>query len=176
MARIDGSSRGVLITEESARRIARAIQKLEQGNRSVDGRKLRVGYDEGENVRIALTLENWDVNTVAEIDRIKVNHCDLGAEGSGGNDTMEAINELFPVRQGTKVVVALAENGCWYLIAAGQECRGGDGFGDRCCVSIGGQDLTKIENFDPDASGQILGHREGCLYWYDTDECEGSGS
>jgi len=170
MARIDGSSRGVLITEESARRISRAIQKLEQGNRAVYGRKLRVGYDEGGGgeVQICKTTEEWAKGTTAELDIIYAADCDN--EGSEG-EKVEAHNISYDVAAGARVVIALATNGCWYMVEASNDRdEGSEGSGDCDSISIAGQDLTNLTGYDASKT-QVLAHANGCLKWIDTVDC-----
>jgi hypothetical protein len=169
MARIDGSSRGVLITEEAARRIARGLQKLEQGNRAVDGRKLRVGYDEGTDVQICKTTAEWPKGTTAQLQIIYANDCDN--EGASG-ETVEAHNISYDVAADAKVVIALATNGCWYMVEAGNDCdEESEGSGDCGCTSLAGQDLKQLPGYDASKT-QILGHERGCLKWLDTVDCE----
>jgi hypothetical protein len=173
MARIDGSSRGVLITEESARRISRAIQKLEQGNRAVDGRKLRVGYDEGTDVQICKTTEEWAKGTTAELEIIYADDCDN--EGSDG-EKVEAHNISYDVAAGAKVVIALATNGCWYMVEASDDCEeDSEGSGECGCTSLGGEDLKQLTGYDASKT-QVLAHENGCLKWIDTTECEEGSS
>jgi hypothetical protein len=163
MARIDGSSRGVLITEESARRISRAIQKLEQGNRAVDGRKLRVGYDEGGGgeVQICKTTAEWAKGTTAELDIIYADDCEN--EGSGG-EKVEAHNISYDVPEDTKVVIALATNGCWYYVTHERACT----------AQFPAKELDKAADLDASVSDisqgdgppEALLNDEGCARWW----------
>jgi hypothetical protein len=173
MARLDGSQRGVLITEESARRIARAVQRIANVKRDQPGRKFRVGYDDdGGQVQIGKTTEKWAKGTTTELELILENSCDEGSEGSGsGGNTLEAHNLAYDVGEGVRCIVAEATNGCWYLVEAESCPDDGSGSGDCDCVAIGGQDLTELPGYDA-AKTQILAHEEGCLKWLDTTECE----
>jgi hypothetical protein len=117
MARIDGSSRGVLITEESARRISRAIQKLEQGSRSVEGRKFRVGYDE-EQPRLGKISASWNKGNTAEVTEINPDGTDRT-----GAQSFEATNHFanVTVPSGeTRKVLCVQVGDLWLLQAA--EC------------------------------------------------------
>jgi len=173
MARIDGSSRGVLITEESARRIARAVQKSEQGNRAIAGRKLRVGYDEGTDVLIGKTTEEWLKDSSAEVEIIYEDSCN--DEGSSG-EKIGAYNISYDVAAGAKVVIALAKNGCWYMVEASNGCdEGSVGSGECGCTSLGGEDLKQLTGYDGSKT-QVLSHENGCLKWIDTTECEEGSS
>jgi hypothetical protein len=177
MARVDKSNRGVLITEESARRISRAVQKLEQGNRNVPGRKMRTGFDEGGGeILIAKTTEEWAKDTISEVEIIFPSNCN--EEGSGGQ-TVEAHNLWHDVAAGAKVAIAQAANGCWYMVEASNDRDDGSGSSgdeEECGVmSLGGQDVTTLEGYDNNKT-QVLGHRDGCLQWIDTTECTDTSS
>jgi hypothetical protein len=170
MASLDGK-RGVLITEESARRIARAVQKINNAKRDSPGIKFRVGYDDGSGqVQIGKTTEKWAKGTTTELELIMENSCDEEGSGSGGN-TLEAHNLAYDVAEGSRCIVAEATNGCWYLVEAEACPDDGSGSGDCECVAIGGQDLTELPGYD-ETKTQILAHEEGCLKWLDTTECE----
>jgi hypothetical protein len=185
MPRVDGTNRGVLITEESARRIGRAVQKLEQGNRNVPGRKMRTAFDEGGGeILIAKTTEEWAKDTTAQVEIIFPSNCN--EEGSGGQ-TVEAHNLWYDVAAGVKVAIAQAANGCWYMVEAsndrddGSDSSGDDGSdssgddGECGVMSLGGQNLKTLDGYSPDKT-QVIGHREGCLQWIDTTECADTSS
>lgn len=168
MARLDGSDRGALVSVDSVRRLARALQKYEQGDRDIPGRKLRTAFDEsGSAVRIGRTVAEWTKGTTQEIELIYETSCD--SEGSGG-DTLEAHNKSYDIAAGVVVIVAEAVNGCWYLVEAEACPDDGSGSGDCGCVAIGGQDLTQLPGYDQSKT-QVLSHQSGCLKWLDTTEC-----
>lgn len=169
MARIDGSDRGALVSVDSLRRLARALQRHEQGNRDIPGVKLRTAFDDGSSpVRLGRTTAAWSKGTTQEIELIYKNSPD--AEGSGG-DTLEAHNQTMDVAEDRIVIVAEATNGAWYLVEAESGCAEGSGSGECECVEIGGHDLTTLPDYD-DTKTQVLGHEFGCLKWIDTTECE----
>jgi hypothetical protein len=172
MARIDGSQRGALVSIESARRIARAVQAYEQGKRDDVAPRLKRGFDEGDPVKIGRTTEKWAKGTTTELELIYREDCE-DAGGSGG-ETLEAHNLSYDVVVGATCIVALGQNGCWYLVEA-ESCpdEGSDeGSGSDCgCTSIGGQDLTTVTGYDQSKT-QVLAHEEGCLKWIDTTECD----
>jgi hypothetical protein len=117
MGRVDGSSRGVLVTEEAARRIARAIQKLEQGNRASPPRAMRTGYEEPE-VRLGKISESWDKGDTATVTQINEDGTDLSE-----TITFEATNHFanVPVPTGeTRKVLCVEVGQLWLLQAA--EC------------------------------------------------------
>ena len=118
--RLDNSDRGVMITAESVRRIAKVIQKIENGGRAIPPQRIRTAEDEGDPVRIGKTTSAWTKNTLATIT--------LYEEGEPPNETADSpaktledcVNKFGDVESGKWVSVARAANGSWYLIAA--EC------------------------------------------------------
>jgi hypothetical protein len=160
--------RGVLITEDAARRIARAVQRINNANRDSPGVKLRTAFDDGNQVQIGKTTEKWAKGTSTELELILEDSCDEEGSGSGGQ-TLEAYNLSYDVGEGVRCIVAEATNGCWYLVEA--ESCDDEGLGGCECPAIGGQDLTQLPGYDASKT-QILAHEEGCLKWLDTTECE----
>lgn len=172
MARIDGSQRGALVSIESARRIARAVQAYEQGKRDDRAPRLKRAFDDHEPVKIGKTTEKWAKGTTTELELYYQDDCEN--EGSSGSETLECHNFSYDVNEDVRCIVALAENGCYYLIEA-ESCPD-DGSGSGCgCPAIGGQDLTTLTGYD-DTKTQVLAHEDGCLKWVDTTECEEGSS
>jgi len=164
--------RGVLITEDAARRIARAVQRINNAKRDSPGIKLRTAYDDGGQVQIGRTTEPWLKDTTTELEMILEDSCEEGSGGSGG-PTLEAHNLAYDVKSGVRCVVAQATNGCWYLIEAESCPDEGSGSGNCDCPSIGGQDLTWIPGYSANTNlVQVLGHQDGCLLWISTKECD----
>lgn len=120
--RYDNSDRGVLITPESARRIAKAIGQFEASRRNVPARPLRTAYDDGEDhrVRLGKTSAAWAKGTLADID--------VYDEGTPPNETIsdpvetlqDCVNKFAGVEANKWVMLAKASNDRWYVIAA--EC------------------------------------------------------
>lgn len=158
--RYDNSDRGVLITEDAARRLSKVINQTSDNNRDVHAPKLRTAFDEGEGIQIGRTTAAWAKDTTQEIDVIYETECDEEGEPT----PLEAWNLSFPVAANVRVKVARATNGCWYLIQA-ESCES-----VNCCPNIGGQDLTVVTNYSA-GSTQILGHENGCLKWFDVYAC-----
>lgn len=169
--RIDGSDKGVLITQESARRIQRVVQRIENGSRDVPTLPIRTAFDEGEPVRLCKTSEKWARDTEATLDVWEGGDATAPAI-SDPAETVNAVNLFRDVDADVYVVVALAANGRWYLVEAGNpEDESG-------CKkpAIAGEDLTAIAGYDATKT-QLLGHEQGCLKWIDVTECDqGSGS
>jgi hypothetical protein len=121
MARLDGSQRGVLITEESARRIARAVQKIHNAKRDQPGRKFRVGYDEGgSSLRLGKVSAAWDKGTLATV-TIYDQGTPPNEEADDPAETIEdVVNKFADIDADSWVMIAELPTGRWYVIAA--EC------------------------------------------------------
>jgi hypothetical protein len=170
--RLDNSDRGGLITVEAVRRLARAAQRIENGGRNIKAPPLRTAFDEGSGdpVRLGRTTEKWAKGTTTELELIFEDSCEDEGLGSGA-ETIEAHNLSQDVAEGVQCVVALAANGCWYLVEAGGCDEGsGSGSGECECLTLAGQDLTTIAGYDAEAT-QVLGHEAGCLTWISTTQC-----
>jgi hypothetical protein len=120
MARLDGSHRGVLITEESARRIARAVQRIHNAKRDQPGRKFRVGYDDGGQSRLGKVESDWDKGTLATV-TVYDRGTPPNEEAADPPETLiDCVNKFADIEANSWVWVTLAENGYWYVTAA--EC------------------------------------------------------
>jgi len=162
--RMDNSDRGVLITEEAARRLQKVINQTGDNARDVHAPKLRTAFDEGGGeLRVAKTSSAWTKGTTQELQLVYEADCDTEGDGE---ETQLAYNLAFDVGSGVLVWIAEASNGCWYMVSAAS-CP----TGAYCeCPAIGGQDLTTVGNYDG-AKTQILGHENGCLKWFDVYTC-----
>lgn len=158
---------------DGVRRIVATVRAHERGNRDMPPIKFRDVGDDGSEyaIRLASVDEAWQRGVVREVDLIFEADCE--DEGSGEPETREVHNKLFDIPANSIAEIALAKNGCWYVVGVG--CRGEEGSGSGCdCLAIGGEDLATLPGYDA-TKVQILGHETGCLKWFDTDEC-GSGS
>lgn len=169
--------RRITFTEDAAQRIARATLAHERGSRDMSPVRFRQPGGDESYVLIGRPSEDWPKGSSAEIDILSGSDCDPGSgEGGSGSRTQEAWNLLFDVAKDALVVLAQAENGCWQMIAAAAGCDDDGSSGSGCgCVTLGGQDLSKLEGYD-EAKTQVLGHEYGCLRWIDTTECDEGSS
>jgi len=168
--RLDGSDRGVLITQESARRIQRVVQRIEGGSRDIPPMPLRTAFDEGDPVRLCKTSEPWLRDTEATLAIWEAGTA-TAPEANSPAETVDAVNLFKDVAEGVYVVVARAANGRWYLVEAGNP----EDESDCKKPAIAGEDLTTVSGYDATKT-QLLGHESGCLRWIDTSACEeGSG-
>jgi hypothetical protein len=167
-------AKGVKFGEGSARRIIAATRAYERGNRDQPPVKFRTVGDDGTPIKIGKTVAPWIKGETQEVSLVFEDSCDEEGYGSGG-ESLLAHNQSFDVNGGRIVKLALAENGCWYLVQA-ESCVGeGDGSGGCHCPGIGGEDLTQLPDYDPGET-QVLGHENGCLKWITTTSCEEGSS
>lgn len=166
-------ARGVKFGEGAARRIIAATRAYERGNRDQPPVKFRPGGDDGEDVRVGRTVAQWVKGETQEIPVFS--SCDIEEGYGSGGETIEAHNEAFDVNGGRLVWIALADNGCWYMVQA-ESCVGDGDQPTGChCPGIGGEDLTRLPGYDGSKT-QVLGHESGCLKWITTTDCEEGSS
>jgi hypothetical protein len=110
----------VTFSEDGARRVIAATKAYEGSGRNMPPIRFRdPGSDDG-GVRLGKTTSAWDKGTLATID--------LYEEGTPPSETTssetleDCVNKFADVATGKWVIVAMAGNGSWYLIAA--ECSG----------------------------------------------------
>ena len=118
------------------------------------------------SVTLAKTTSTWPKDSTAEVQLVYLDDCE---SASPGEETIEAINLLYPVSAKSRVVISQAANGCSYLIAA-ESC--GDPSPSMACCSpaIGGENLSMLSGYDS-SKRQLLMHDGGCLRWIDTYAC-----
>lgn len=150
-------------TNAAARRIVRAVRELERGGRDIHAAPLRTAWDDFEPIRIARTTGSWPKGAQQEVDVVYQEDC----EDEGESTKLQAWNLLFPVAEDRLVTLALALNGCWYMVGA-ESC--GDDPNGCNCPAIGGQDLAQLPNYDA-AKTQFLAHVSGCLRWVNAYVC-----
>jgi hypothetical protein len=133
--------------------------------------------DGGDPIRIGKVGADWAFGTCATVtlwerDAISGAPCQptLHGEVSGvfSPPTVEGVRNLSrDVKANSWVAIALAADGKWYLVEAGAPDDS-----ETCRQTIGGQDITKWPGWNGSAV-QLLGHDEnGCLKWFDTDDCQ----
>lgn len=177
MARLTGdNTRPVMLTADSARRIAKAVQAYEQGRVNIKAKPLRTAGEDGAPLILAYVPDEWPRASSQVVDVLLPESCgNPGPAGSGsGSDGAEQVtawNLFYDIQQGAIVLLTQTDNQCWYVVQA--SC--GEADGGCQCVAIGGHDLTQLENYKPEEK-QLLGHSDGCLQWFDTSFCEEEGS
>jgi len=119
--RLDGSDRGVLITQESARRIQRVVQRIEGGDRNIPPLPIRTAFDEGGGeLRVGKYTgpSTWAKHTTATIE--------IWESGTPPNETSSSqtienvVNHWADVPANKWVGIQLGANGHYYLVVA--EC------------------------------------------------------
>jgi hypothetical protein len=121
MASLDGK-RGVLITEDAARRIARAVQRINNANRDSPGIKLRTAYDDGggDKIKLGKVSAAWDKGTLASVTIYAEGTPPDEEAGSDAEVIDDCVNKFADIDADSWVMVAELPNGSWYVIAA--EC------------------------------------------------------
>ena len=175
--------RKVHLTEDVARRMGAATLAYERGNRDMPPVYFRTAFDEaggGGQIRVGKVSADWAVGTCAEVkvwERVDTGcvptHCSGLPPGEISGipvhlceETIDDVANLsHDVAANSWVVIGQAANGRWYLLEAGKE----EG---SCRQTIGGEDITKWPGWNGSIV-QLLGHDEnGCLKWFDSEECE----
>lgn len=118
--RLDGSDRGVLITQESARRIQRVVQRIEGGSRDIPPIHFRTAGDDDGGLRIGKYTGSsvWAKHTTATVE--------VWENGTPPNETSSSqtiknvVNHWAAVPSGKWVGIQAAANGHYYLVVA--EC------------------------------------------------------
>ena len=172
-----------MLTADSARRIAKAVQAYEQNRTNIKAKPLRTMSDDGGSIRWARVAEDWPKDTAVEVDLIYETSCEFedggSSDGSSASGTQAVLvwNRLFNIAGGSRVAFTEAVNGCNYVVAVGcvEEFESGsdDPSGNCNCLTIGGEDLKQVTGYDP-TSVQVLTHDNGCFRWVGTTECGSS--
>lgn len=118
MARLKNrENRPVMLSADTARRVARAVATIERGDRDVAPRRFRTASDEGDPVRLCKTSAAWAKGATATL-----NVWESGTPPSEtqttGETIADAVNKLHYVASGVFVIVAKSNNGRWYLVAS----------------------------------------------------------
>ncbi len=154
-----------MLTADAARRIGRAVAKIERGNREIEPPRMRTaGDDGGDPVRLCKTSSDWAKGTKATID-VWEGGTPPSETQTTGETIADVVNKICDVKSGSFVIVAKAANGSWYLAEAGNP----DSSGCRA-PTIAGEDLTKLSGYSASKT-QVLGHESGCLKWIDAEDC-----
>lgn len=176
--RLDNSDRGVMITAESVRRIAKVIQKIENGDRAIPPQRLRTAEDEGEGgggdpIRIGKTPCDWAVGQCVTITLWEAAGEGCTPTQTSPPETIENVRNLsHDVAMDSWVAIGRAADGNWYLVEAGSPEAESPSPGSPCRKTIGGEDVTKWTGWDG-TKVQLLGHdADGCLQWFDVNACE----
>lgn len=158
----------VQFTEDGARRIVAATRAYERGSRDQPPIRFRQpGGDEGGAIRVGKVADAWARGTCASVAVWEGGDGCTPTETDPPTTIDDVSNMSVSVPAGSWVLIALAANGRWYLIDAGQD--------GECRQTIGGEDITTWPGWDG-AKEQLLGHGvDGCLMWFDTTTCD-SGS
>lgn len=165
--RLDGSDKGVLITQESARRIQRVVQRIEGGDRNIPPVPIRTAFEEGEGLRVGKVAAAWAIGTCATVTLWERAGANCAPTAKSPSETIEnVVNLSYHVPAGSWVVIGQAADGKWYLVESGVE--------GACRKTIGGEDVTQLLGWNA-STKQTLSHADGCLKWTNA-ETSSSGS
>jgi hypothetical protein len=154
--------RPFMVTGDSMRRIAAAVQHYEQGDRKQSPIKFRdAGDDGGERLKLCKTSEEWEYNTLATL---QVWHEGTPPSESSSDETIEdVVNKVAKVAADTFVIIGQADNDSWYLVEICRECE----LGHRAerLTESGFDDTTGTDDLANGDGAQVLLHQNGCLTW-----------
>ena len=170
--RPDGKSgtEKVTFTRQAAERIARAVRKVEAGDRNCAGLSFRRPAISGKSsaVRLCKTTEAWLRNTEATLEIWE--NGDPPDEQPTGDPikTLVAYNKSYHVAACVWVIVGKGKNGKWYLLEAAVP------FDSETCdaPNIGGHDLTTVSGYASNKKQALTHDDNGCLKWVDIEDCE----
>jgi hypothetical protein len=116
--------RPTTLTRGAVKRIARAVNAYERGDRDIPPRKFRSyggggGGEEG-TVRLGKTTAAWNKGTLATITLYEGGVPPAETASSPAETLEDCVNKFSNVESDKWVIVALAGNQEWYLIAS--EC------------------------------------------------------
>lgn len=112
--------RPTTLTRGAVRRVARAVNAYERGDRDVPGRKFRrfgVGGG-GENVRLGKTTAVWEKYGLADITLYEDGEPGEEEETDPEEKLEDCVNYLHYVAEDVFVLLSMGENGAWYLVAS----------------------------------------------------------
>jgi hypothetical protein len=156
-------ARGGGFTRRAAKRISRAVQAFERGDRDTSALTFRQSGDD-EPLRLCKTTAAWAKNTTATLE-VWEDGTPPNESKSTGLTIEDVVNKSFDVASGVFCLIALAANGTWYLVAPGSDET------ENCDKPhIGGQDMTTISGYSA-SKKQALTHDNGCLKWVDIEDC-----
>ena len=156
-----------VFSHDAMKRIGRAVQYYESGNRDMPVVRLpKVADDAPSPIRLGKVGQQWTVGGAA----ISIPIWDAGTIDaplvSTTAETVEAGNMLFTIKSGSWVYLAEVEidgEMLWHVIAASDTAG---------AATIGGADLS-IHTDYTGASIQVLGHSAaGAMKWYTVTTCE----
>lgn len=154
-----------VFSHDAMKRIGRAVQYYESGNRDMPVVRLpKVGDDVPSPIRLGKVGQQWLTGQSA----ISIPIWDAGTIGtplvSTSAETVQAGNMLFTIKSGSWVYLAEVETDgerLWHVIAAS------DTYG---AATIGGADLSIHQGYDGDVV-QVLGHEaHGALKWFNCEQ------
>jgi hypothetical protein len=151
-----------MVSGDSMKRIAAAVQGYEHGNRRQSPVNFRTATgDDGGGLKLCKTTSDWEVNTLAELE---VWHAGDPPEESSSDETVsDVVNKVAKVVAGTFVLIGEADNGSYYLVEVCRDCE----FGHRAeRLTENNLDVESVtDDLEHGPGPQVLLHHNGCLKW-----------
>lgn len=167
--------RPFMVSGDSLKRIAAAVQSYEHGNRSQSPVRFRqVGEESGggETLKLCKTDSVWEYNTLATLyvwnGGTPPNESAITSEEQPYGETIEnVVNKIARVSPNTFVLIGKAENGSWYLVEIGREweCQDQQGFRAEHLTENNFEETRDTNNLEDGTGAQVLLHHDGCLTW-----------
>lgn len=152
--------RPFMVSGDSLKRIAAAVQSYEHGDRKQSPTRLPRAIGGDDALKLCKTTGTWGYDTIATLD---VWHGGDPPVESGSSETVQAVNKIAPVAADTFVLVGRADNGSWYLLEIGRECEDGSRAARLTEAEL--DDSIASTPLETDTGPQVLIHDEGCLRW-----------
>lgn len=152
--------RPFMVSGDSMKRIAAAVQSYEHGNRSQSPVRFRQVGDDGDALLLCKTTDEWGIDEIATLD---VWHDGTPPDESSSSKTVQAVNKVAPVGSDTFVLVGKAGNGSWYLVEIGRDCE--QGVLAKRLTEDALDDTVSDSPLETGEGPQVLIHNAGCLKW-----------
>lgn len=129
-----------------------------------------VRLGDAAQLRLCKTGSQWPVGGTQTLQVYEnyLNFPEMPPDLSPG-ETISAYNSLYPVAADVYVIVCKVRDE-WHLVSAGSPEITPSSQGYCFPANIGGQDLTVVSGYNGGTT-QVLGHENGCLQWFNTQEC-----
>lgn len=107
------------LTGRTVKRIARAVNAFERGDRDIPGRRFSKSVgDWSDRLRVGKVAAAWDINTTATVTLWEGGTPPSETESDPAETLEDVVNHLQYVAAGVFVLVASGEAGAWYLVAS----------------------------------------------------------
>jgi hypothetical protein len=106
------------LTGRTVKRIARAVNAFERGDRDMPGRRFSKSVgDWSDRLRVGKVATAWNINTTATVTIWEGGTPPDEEESSPAETVEDVVNKLAYVPADRFVLIMASENGSWYLVA-----------------------------------------------------------